>query len=88
MASRKPLKQGMLLFSPLVAHAFFGLGLWLFECDYIPWRLLNALDSGCPSELGNFIPTVQIKQLRLGSQLDWSQLLQRSFLHALLRKGD
>lgn len=39
MASRKPHKQRMLLLSPLVAHAFLGLGLWLSECDYIPWRL-------------------------------------------------
>lgn len=38
MASRKPHKQRMLLLSPLVARAFFGLGLWLSECDYVPRR--------------------------------------------------
>lgn len=48
---------------------------------------LISLDSGCPSELGDFIPTVQIKQLRLGSQLDRSQGVQLSLLHALSRKG-
>lgn len=80
-----PQKQQMFLFPPLLAHAFSGLGLWLFECDCIPLGLsrIFSLDSWCPSELVKFIPTVRIKQLRLGSQMDCSQLLQLLLLHTL-----
>lgn len=85
MVSRKPPKATNVSLSSSASPAFSGLGLWLFECDCILLGLSHiiSLDSWCRSELVKFIPTVRRKQLRLGSQMDCSQLLQLLLLHTL-----